>query len=222
MTTIAAAHSLSPPFVGFDNEDFDVFGIPGLEPRMAALIERVRPKLHLLGERLTPSLALLCGEEMFPHVAKHARRTVHPPQDTWVAYAPNKRGYKAHPHFQIGLWQSHLFIQFAVIYESANKSVFAEHALQHLDEIRSIVPAHYIWSGDHMNPEATRHGAMEPAELEALFKRLATVKASEVLCGIHLDRGDPVLRDGEALIARAEETFETLMPLYRMAFASMA
>ncbi len=222
MTTTAAEQHLTSAFIGFDEQDFDVFAIPGLEARMAALIERVRPKLHQLGDRLAPSLTLLCGEEMYPHVAKHARRTVHPPQDTWVAYAPNKRGYKAHPHFQIGLWQSHLFIQFAVIYESANKSVFAEHALGRLDEIRSIVPDRYIWSGDHMNPEATRHGSMTQAELEALFKRLADVKASEVLCGIHLDRSDPLLRDGEALISRAEETFETLMPLYRMAFGSMA
>ena len=37
------------------------------------------------------------------HVAKHARRSVNPPIDTWVAFAPNKRGYKMLPHFQIGL-----------------------------------------------------------------------------------------------------------------------
>jgi len=220
MTTITS--SSATPFAGFDSEDFDVFGISGLEPRMTALIERIRPKLHALGDRLAPSLTLLCGEEMFPHVAKHARRTVHPPQDTWVAYANNKRGYKAHPHFQIGMWQSHLFIQFAVIYESPNKSVFAERALQTLDEIRAIVPPHYIWSGDHMNPEASRHDAMQPAELEALLRRLASVKAAEVLCGIHIDRDDALLTDGEALIARAERTFETLMPLYRMAYASMS
>jgi len=214
--------SAAAPFAGFDAEDFDVFAIPGLEARMAALIERVRPKLHALGDRLAPSLTLLCGEEMFPHVAKHARRTVNPPQDTWVAFANNKRGYKAHPHFQIGMWQSHLFIQFAVIYESPNKSVFAGHALKALDEIRSIVPPHYVWSGDHMNPAATRHDALQPDELETLFRRLASVKASEVLCGIHIDRCDALLSDGEALLARAERTFETLMPLYRMAYSSMS
>lgn len=31
------------------------------------------------------------------------------PVDTWVAFAPNKRGYKMLPHFQIGLFKDHLF-----------------------------------------------------------------------------------------------------------------
>ncbi len=52
-------------FAGFTQEDFDVFTIPGLEPRMEALIGLVRPKLNLLGERLSPALSVLCGEEMF-------------------------------------------------------------------------------------------------------------------------------------------------------------
>ncbi|MDQ0168823.1 uncharacterized protein YktB (UPF0637 family) [Paenibacillus tundrae] len=72
-------------FSGFNNRDFDVFQVPGLEPRMEMLIERVRPKLEALGAELAPYLTELCGEEMFVHVAKHARRTVNPPIDTWVA-----------------------------------------------------------------------------------------------------------------------------------------
>ncbi|EXX85565.1 hypothetical protein BG53_02180 [Paenibacillus darwinianus] len=206
------------PFPGFGPEDFDVFAVPGLEGRMSALIERVRPKLAMLGERLTPYLTVRCGEEMFPHVAKHARRTINAPNDTWVAFANNKRGYKAHPHFQIGMFGTHLFVLFAVIYESTNKDVLARNGLKKLNEIRTTIPNHFVWSGDHMQPEATRHDAMKKADLEALFKRLQTVKASELLCGIHIDRNDPIAADGEAFIAKAEETFDTLMPLYRMAF----
>jgi uncharacterized protein YktB (UPF0637 family) len=205
-------------FEGFVPADFDVFKIDGLEQRMNAIINNVRPKLGVLGDRLTPYLSALCGEEMFAHVAKHARRTINPPEDTWVAYANNKRGYKSHPHFQIGLFSSHVFIQFAVIYESGNKSVFAAKALDRLEEIRGIVPSNFIWSGDHTVPEASIHGAMDQDELKALFERLQTVKASEILCGIHIAREDPLLLNGEALIDKVEETFETLMPLYRMAF----
>lgn len=109
------------PFQGFTHDDFAVFQIEGLEPRMDALIARVRPKLNELGNELAPVLSALCGEEMFPHVAKHARRTVHAPNDTWVAWGPNKRGYKALPHFQVGMFYSHLFVVFAIIYESSNK-----------------------------------------------------------------------------------------------------
>lgn len=205
-------------FPGFGPRDFDVFDIPGLEPRMAALIANIRPKLEMLGGLLSPHLSVICGEPIYPHVAKHARRTINPPKDTWVAFANNKRGYKAHPHFQIGLWGTHLFMQFAVIYEAANKEKFAREALTRLDEIRRIVPDGFVWSGDHTVPDATPHGEMTNDALEALFRRLQTVKAAEVLCGIHLDRRDPLLRDGEAFVRKAEETFETLLPLYRMAF----
>jgi len=204
-------------FEGFTSDDFDVFEVPGLEARMNVLIDRVRPKLHLLGERLSPILSGLCGETIYPHVAKHARRTINPPVDTWVAFAANKRGYKAHPHFQIGLFSSHLFVQFAIIYESDNKSVFAGNALKQLDEIMQHIPAEYVWSGDHMVPSGDRQGELGREGLTRLLQRLQTVKASEALCGIVIDRGDPLLRDGEAFIDKAVETFKTVLPLYKMA-----
>ncbi|TVY00639.1 YktB family protein [Cohnella terricola] len=206
-------------FKGFDDRDFQVFEIDGLEARMEALIERVRPKFHALGEHLTPFLGEMCGEEMFTHVAKHARRTVNPPNDSWVAFANNKRGYKAYPHFQIGLWSTHVFVQFAIIYECPNKNTFAERALGELDSVRRAVPADYIWSKDHMVPTGLIHGELSDGELIELFDRLKTVKAAELTCGIHIRRGDPLLADGDAFVKRAEETFRTLLPLYRMALA---
>ncbi|GBF76220.1 hypothetical protein PA598K_04672 [Paenibacillus sp. 598K] len=204
-------------FPGFAPEDFDVFAIDGLEPRMEALIARVRPKLHQLGAELAPTLSVLCGEEMYPHVAKHARRKVHPPNDTWVAYAPNKRGYKAHPHFQIGLFESHLFIQFALIYEATAKESFAKQALKRVSELRKQIPSGFTWSGDHTEPGGTLHSKLSADELQTLLSRLQTVKSAELLCGLIIDRHDPLLRDGSALLAKAEETFASLLPLYRLA-----
>ncbi|MCM3746203.1 DUF1054 domain-containing protein [Paenibacillus pasadenensis] len=217
--TAAAPAANFLAFPGFGPSDFDVFGIPGLEPRMEALIAGIRPKLELLGERLSPELAALSGTEFFPHVAKHARRTVNPPKDTWVAFAANKRGYKAHPHFQIGLWGTHAFIQFAVIYEAPGKADFAARAIARLEEIRSLVPsgAGYRWSGDHMQPGAELHDSMSGEQLHGLFERLRSVKSAELLCGIHLDRNDPLLQNGEAFVAKAESIFQTLMPLYQLA-----
>ncbi|MBM7564340.1 YktB family protein [Paenibacillus sacheonensis] len=213
-----AADSIKGTFEGFTPDDFDVFAIPGLEPRMDALIARIRPKLHELGDRLTPFLTELCGEPMFPHVAKHARRTINPPNDTWIAFAPGKRGYKMFPHFQIGLFGSHLFIQFAIIYESDNKTVFAEHALRQLGDIEGHIPAHYVWSGNHMVPGGDTQEELGRDGLAKLFERLRTVKASEALCGIVIDREDPILRNGEAFLAKVKETFRTVLPLYKMSF----
>lgn len=204
-------------FAGFAPADFEVFAIDGLEPRMSALIERVRPKLNALGDELSPVLSKLTGETMFPHVAKHARRTINPPNDTWVAYAPSKRGYKMLPHFQIGLWQSHVFIQFAVIYECEAKEAFAERALRELDSIRKKVPSAFVWSKDHMDPSVIKHGKLTDDELADLFRRLKTVKAAELTCGIHVKAGDPLLSDSKAFVEKAETTFRKLLPLYKMA-----
>ncbi|QWU13441.1 Uncharacterized protein YktB, UPF0637 family [Paenibacillus sophorae] len=205
-------------FNGFAAEDFEVFGIDGLEPRMDALISKVRPKLTALGDEVAPFLSALCGEEMFPHVAKHARRTVHPPNDTWVAWGPGKRGYKALPHFQTGLFQSHLFIVFAIIYESPNKAIFADALSGGAAAVRERLPGHYFWSTDHLDAHGTPQSDMDDARVSELARRLKEVKKAEVTCGLRIGNENPVLRDGQALLQVIEQTFETLLPLYRMSF----
>lgn len=204
-------------FAGFAEQDFDAMSVPGLEGRMEAIIGSVRPKLHALGEALAPVIAGLTGETTYAHVAKHARRSVNPPDDTWVAWSPSARGYKAFPHFQVGLWSTHLFLQFAIIYECPTKTLLAERAERELASIRGAVPPQYVWSKDHMVPTGTAHADLTDDELAALFRRLGTVKAAELTCGVHIRRGDPLLASGDALLRKAESVFATLMPLYKMA-----
>lgn len=205
-------------FPTFVSSDFDVFAIPGLEPRMEALIERVRPKLTQLGEELAPFLSALCGEPMYPHVARHARRTINPPDDTWVAWANSKKGYKAYPHFQVGLWSTHLFVQFAVIYESPNKETFARHLEKKLAAVRKSVPADFRWSTDHMQPDSKLHGDMTKADFADMIDKLKRVKKTEALCGIRIERDDPLLTAPDKLADAIKQTFERVMPLYRIAF----
>jgi uncharacterized protein YktB (UPF0637 family) len=205
-------------FPTFTSKDFEVFTIDGLEPRMKQLIAQVRPKLTSMGESLSPYLSTLCGEEMFPHVAKHARRTINAPNDTWVAWANNKRGYKAHPHFQVGLWSTHLFIQFAIIYESNNKTIFASHLEEQLSRIRSTIPDHFFWSMDHMQPDVTLQQDMDDKSFEQIIYKLKHIKKSEALCGIQIMQDDPILLNSNALEAKIEQTFEQVLPLYRLSF----
>lgn len=204
-------------FTGFNEQDFDVFGVPGLEPRMEMLIRNVRPKLEAVGAQLAPFITSICGEEMFPHVAKHARRTVNPPNDTWVAWAPSKRGYKAYPHFEVGMFASHLFIVFAIIYESPHKGTFARQLDKQLQDIRNHLPGHYYWSMDHMAPQGTAHADMTEEQFHRLIDKLTHVKKSEVVCGLRLERDDPRVQDGEQLLKLIRATFQHLLPLYKMA-----
>ncbi len=91
------------PSSAFGNADFKVFDVKGFQPRMQELRARIRPKLETLGHSLVPPLQHTTGEATFAHVAKHARRTVNPPDDTWVAFAGNQRDYKKHPHFKVAV-----------------------------------------------------------------------------------------------------------------------
>lgn len=203
---------------GFTDKDFEVFSVPGLEARMEVLIERVRPKLETLGAEIAPYVSALAGEEMFVHVAKHARRTVNPPIDTWVAWAASKRGYKALPHFQVGMFGTHLFIIFAVIYESPNKTLFASNLEAKLKKTAKALPKSFYWSTDHMNLAGTPHQDMNEQEFASLIHKLKQVKKSEVLCGLQIPREEAVKLDGDELVKKVQETFETLLPLYKLAF----
>lgn len=205
-------------FNGFSEQDFDCMTVPGLEPRMEAIISQIRPKLEALGSSISPYLSALCGEEMYPHVAKHSRRKVNPPIDTWIAWASSKRGYKALPHFEVGMFSTHLFIIFAVIYESPNKAVFAEYLQKHAAKVKKIVPADFYWSMDHMDPSGKPHIETDTPALQEMAERLKTVKKAEIMCGLRIDRDQPVLRDGAKLTATIEDTFSTLLPLYKASF----
>ncbi|AIM17548.1 DUF1054 domain-containing protein [Neobacillus sedimentimangrovi] len=202
-------------FEGFTEHDFDTFNIEGLEARMQAIEERIRPKFRIIGQSLTDDLSASLGREMFLHIAKHARRTVNPPKDTWLAIASNKRGYKQHPHFQIGLFDDHVFIWLAFIYELPNKTEIAKTFLKNLPTIKKTVPNDFVVSLDHTKKEAI---SMKEIDLKAALERFRDVKKAEFLIGRHIDANDPILSDGNAFMNIAKETFETLIPLYELAY----
>lgn len=201
-------------FTGLTASDFAIFSVPGLEERMKILIAQLRPKLVEIGNELAPTISTLIGEEFHPHVAKHARRTINPPNDTWVAWASDKRGYKKHPHFQVGLWSSHMFIWFALIYESPLKEIYAKRIQEQLDRLYTQIPADFEWSWDHMQPTSMRHGDYSKVELDQQLIRVQNVKKAELLCGLTIPNNDPILRDGPALLDKITQTIIQLAPLY--------
>ncbi|MFC4320337.1 YktB family protein [Litchfieldia salsa] len=201
-------------FNGFKEADFKVFQIDGLEPRMEALKSTIRPKLEALGFHFAPTLSTLVGDELFHHVAKHARRTINPPKDTWVAFANSKRGYKQLPHFQIGLWETHVFIWFAMIYEAPNKKEFGQKLKQKVEEIQDIIPTHFVWSDDHTKPEAK---SLDQEGLVTLFDRVINVKKAEVLCGLNIPKAEAIDMGEKEWINLIDDTFKKLIPLYEIA-----
>jgi uncharacterized protein YktB (UPF0637 family) len=204
-------------FKGFTNEDFDVFQIDGLEARMDGLKEQIRPKLERLGQYFAPTLTTLTGDEMYVHVAKHARRTINPPKDTWVAFANNPRGYKMLPHFQIGLWNTHLFIWFAVIYEAPLKEEVAARFTKKLNKIYKEIPKDFVWSLDHTKSESVPHGQLTKEDLRGMFERLENVKKAEILCGYEIKRAENLHLSEEDFLKQVEYVFSKVAPLYKIA-----
>jgi len=202
-------------FTGFSEEDFQVFSITGLEERMTAIKDRIQPKFREIGTYLTVELSAMVGNEMFLHIAKHARRKVNPPNDTWLAIGPNKRGYKQFPHFQVGLFDDHVFLWLAYIYELPNKSQIADNLLNHIDEMKQFITNDFVVSTDHMNKNAN---SVQEIDLKEILLRFKQVKKAEFLLGRNIAKNDPILKNGKQFIELASSTFKTLVPIYQMSF----
>ncbi|RKL68867.1 hypothetical protein CR203_02160 [Salipaludibacillus neizhouensis] len=201
-------------FKGFGKEDFTSFEFKGLEERMAAIQERIQPKFKAIAEDITDDLSSKVGHDMYLHIARHARRKVNPPVDTWSAYCHNKRGYKQHPHFQIGLFDDHVFIWLAFIYELPNKTEIATRFLEDIESITETIPKDFVISEDHMKKHAE---PLETIDLEKTLTRFRDVKKGEFLIGRQIDANDSLLGNGEEFIKCVKDTFDTLTPLYKMA-----
>ncbi|PFE05849.1 DUF1054 domain-containing protein [Bacillus cereus] len=200
----------------FKSTDFAVFAVDGLEERMNAIKTNIHPKLEALGEQFSHYLSEQTGETFFYHVAKHARRKVNPPNDTWVAFSTNKRGYKMLPHFQIGLWGTHAFIYFGLIYECPQKVEAAHAFLEHLNDLKTNIPNDFVWSIDHTKPAVKSHNSLETNDLQKMIERLATIKKAELLVGIHISPEECSTLDDEQFLEKIQTTMHSLLPLYKI------
>ncbi|SEB43445.1 DUF1054 domain-containing protein [Paenibacillus sp. GP183] len=204
-------------FTGFAQKDFDTFHIEGLDSRMEAIRERIQPKFKELGDSLAADLSVLSGHDMHLHIAKHLRRKIHPPVDTWLAICHTKRGYKQVPHFQVGLFDDRLFIWLALIYELPSKQAIADAYAKNLKTIRKELPESFLLSFDHMKKDTVAVKDMDKKAWIASLQRFRDVKKAELLIGLNLSANDAIVSDGDKLEQLIKETFEKLLPLYKLA-----
>ena len=198
----------------FTKQDFDVFSIDGFEERMDALKERIRPKLEQLGETFQSELEYNLQTPVYYHVAKHARRTVNPPKDTWVAFSTNKRGYKMQPHFQIGLWGNFVFIYFGAIYECPDKKEIGAFIEKNFDETKKLIPNSFVINADHMKPITHPISSLSDEDHIALLQRLQTVKKAEYLIGTILTKEEAIEMSEQDFIDYCKTSLQTLTNLY--------
>ena len=197
----------------FSPKDFEAFDVEGLDARMEALNEYVRPQLNQLGEYFSEYFTSQTGETFYAHVAKHARRSVNPPIDTWVAFAPNKRGYKMLPHFQIGLFRNQLFLMYGVMHEGKDKAERVKTFDKHFDVLRNL-PEDYRVNLDHMKAEKPFIKDFSDEELHQAIDRVKNVKKGEFFVARAIEPTDERLKTDKDFLAFVKETFDEFLKFY--------
>ncbi len=206
-------------FPGFRASDFKVFEIPGFKRRMEAIRTQIRPKLEAAGRDLLPDVSRIGGADAFVHVARHARRTVNPPDDTWVAFADDKRGYKKHCHFKVAISRSAVRFLFEAGPEHADKkrwiAAWKRHAPQLVPVLRRAKGLAWF-RNEHDEKPAAILTDMPADEVVRLAEELIRTRDGQLVLGRAIFAEEAARWTSRDYARAARETFHLLAPLYRL------
>ncbi|GKQ42867.1 UPF0637 protein [Companilactobacillus sp. RD055328] len=143
----------------FNSNDFKVFDDPTLEGRLKKIREIIDPKFEIIGEELIKKYQPQFDEQLYVHVAKHARRHKNPPPDTWFAISTNKRGYKALPHIEIGLWPESFYLNLSFLAEIDDRQLVVDKlkTLKLYNEKLQISNDHTTSAMNELTEESLQH-----------------------------------------------------------------
>ena len=198
--------------LGFTPTDFEVFKIDGFSKRMEKIYEHVRPKLIRLGHELAPELSRKLRMELHPHVAKHIRRTVNPPPETWVAFGPSPRGYKRYGYLALCISGAGLHAR-AIVKSEADarpkiSSSLKECSAQLVTDFDGTRIARYEkWDFERLPSPTPAEPKLFDAMAETLSKKMGSIDLGfgwNVRESLRLDRAEMI------------EAFHELEPLYRI------
>ena len=203
----------------FTASDFKVFTVSGFQPRMEAIRERIRPRLEALGRSLLPDVARATSAEAFAHVARHARRTVNPPDDTWVAFAPDRRGYKKHCHFKVAVSRNCVRFLFEAGPEHADKKRWAaawKKDAPRLGPVLRRVRGLAWFKNEHDEEPAGMLADLDAEGFARLADELLRGRDGQVVLGRVVPATEASRWKDANYRAAALETFRALAPLSRL------
>lgn len=206
-------------FPGFTASDFKVFDITGFKPRMDAIKLRIRPKLEAVGRDLLADVSRVGGTDAFAHVAKHARRTINPPDDTWVAFAGDKRGYKKHCHFKVAVSRGAVRFLFEAGPEHADKKRWATAWKRHAPQLVPVLKRAkgLAWfRNEHDDKPKAMLSDMTADEISRLGEELTRTRDGQLVLGRAISAEEAVGWAPRDYARAARETFHLLAPLYRL------
>jgi uncharacterized protein YktB (UPF0637 family) len=198
--------------LGFTPTDFAVFKVAGFSARMQEIYTRVRPRLVKLGNELAPELARKFHLEFFPHVARHARRTVNPPPETWAAFGPSPKGYKRYGYLALCISGAGLHARMVVKSEADGRVEMARglksHAAQLAKSLRGTRVALYNnWDFNALPAKTAADDELFAALAEGLGKKTGALDLGfgwTVRDALRLDRAELL------------DAYRELEPVYRI------
>jgi uncharacterized protein YktB (UPF0637 family) len=201
--------------LGFTPSDFAVFKTEDFSARMQEIYGRVRPKLVRLGDELAPELARKLHLEFFPHVARHARRTVNPPAETWAAFGPSPKGYKRYGYLALCISGAGLHARMVVKAEAERRPEMARglasNAAQLAKSLRGTPVARYEkWDFKALPAETAADDELFTALAERLGKKTGAMDLGfgwSVRDALRLDRAELL------------DAYRELEPMYRIVSA---
>ncbi len=205
----------------FDQKDFKVFDIADFSERMAAIRTRIRPKLTSIGEALVPKLSALVDCPLYVHVAKHARRTVNPPEDTWAAFGGNRRGYKKDVHFKFAISRNcvRLLFEAGPEYYAKPEWVHAWHG-EFKQVVGDLRANRNLWwfRNEHDEEPALHLAGILPSEIKSLPLELTRLKSGrgQFVLGTRIAATDFLALKPRELERLATKAFQPLAPLFRI------
>jgi uncharacterized protein YktB (UPF0637 family) len=186
---------------------------------MDAIRTRIRPKLEAAGRDLLPDVARIGGAEAYVHVAKHARRSVNPPDDTWVAFAGDKRGYKKHPHFKLAVSRGAVRFLFEAGPEHADKkqwvTAWKRHAPQLVPVLRRAKGLAWF-KNEHEEKPAAILADLDAEDVARLAEELTRTRDGQLVLGRVVTAEEAARWKPRDYARAARETFHLLAPLYRL------
>jgi uncharacterized protein YktB (UPF0637 family) len=203
----------------FATADFKVFDVTGFQPRMSEIRERIRPKLEAFGHSLVPGIAHATGGQAFAHVARHARRTVNPPDDTWVAFCANARGYKKHPHFKVAVSRQCVRFLFEIGPEHADKKRFGaawKKSAGKLGPVIRRVQGLAWFKNEHDEEPSGMLSDMTAESFAGLSDELTRTRDGQLVLGRVIAATEAARWKEAQYRSSALETFRALAPLCRL------
>jgi uncharacterized protein YktB (UPF0637 family) len=159
------------------------------------------------------------GAEVFAHVARHARRTVNPPDDTWVAFAPDRRGYKKHCHFKVAVSRNAVRFLFEVGPEHRDKKRWAEAWKTNAPKLGPVLnrmKGLAYFKNEHDECPACSLADLTVAQLTALGDEAVRTRDGQFVLGRMVPCAECARWTEAQYRAAAVETVRALSPLYRL------